>query len=110
FSPAALRLLEAYAWPGNIRELQNIVQFALMKCRTETVEVADLPPYLQEQTAGGRGAENGEGDSLVSCRKKFTPEQVLDAIRRTGGNKLAAARELGISRATLYRFLEKMMT
>jgi PAS domain S-box-containing protein len=47
-SPAALDAMISYAWPGNIRELQNALQFALVKCRTDTIEVTHLPAHLSE--------------------------------------------------------------
>jgi len=99
FSPKTLSLLKAYDWPGNIRELQNIIQFALLKCRGHTIEPKDLPPTIYAN----------ENYGFVRHRRpsKLREERVIETLQKTGGNKRRAAEFLGISRSTLYRFFEK---
>ncbi|MCE9613150.1 MAG: sigma 54-interacting transcriptional regulator [Lentisphaerae bacterium] len=95
-SAAAMEVLMAHDWPGNVRELQNWLQFALVKCHDEEIQPEHLPPGRQLRRA----------DEKTGRRRKLTVDGVREALRRAGGNKLEAARELGVSRATLYRFLE----
>lgn len=100
-SPEALQLFLDYKWPGNIRELQNAIKYALVKCKTQIIEPAHLPLFLH--------SPNGS-HSITRIkrtrRKKLNAQRVRDALIQTDGNKVEAARVLGVSRATLYRFLE----
>ena len=96
-SEQALAALMDYHWPGNVRQLQNAVRYALVKCPGDTIEPEHLPP---EVTEGSRSAP-----SLPAGRRKLTPEAVQRALREAGGNKVKAARLLGVGRATLYRYL-----
>ena len=95
-SPKAMSLMLDYRWPGNIRELQNAIQFAFVKCNGRVISPEDLPLELREAAppSGRRGPT-----------KKLDPESVKSALIKTGGNKVKAARLLGVGRATLYRFL-----
>jgi PAS domain S-box-containing protein len=94
----ALAMMMEYAWPGNVRELQNAVQFAIVKSNNHKIEPDDLPLELRQlkSTALRRGPT-----------RKLIAQNVQDALIKTGGNKARAARELGVGRATLYRFLSE---
>ena len=95
-SEAALALMMDYHWPGNVRELQNAVQFAIVKCNNTLIMPDDLPLELRQlQTA----------PSKLDRVRKLDIQAVRDTLVKTGGNKASAARELGVGRATLYRFL-----
>jgi DNA-binding NtrC family response regulator len=96
-SPEALDVMLSYAWPGNVRELQNWLQFALVKCRGDVIRAEHLPPV-----AGGQVPASGR-----PRRRKLDAESVRQALLRTNGNRVEAARALGVSRATLYRFLSE---
>jgi DNA-binding NtrC family response regulator len=95
-SPKAISLLLDYRWPGNIRELQNAIQFAFVKCNGKIILPEDLPLELRE--AAPVSVRRGPS-------KKLDPERVKSALVKTGGNKAKAAKLLGVGRATLYRFL-----
>ena len=95
-SARAMSLLLDYHWPGNVRELQNAVQFAFVKCHTDTLEANDLPIEMREIER--RVIRRGPA-------KKLNSEGVRSALIKTGGNKAKAAKLLGVGRATLYRFL-----
>ncbi len=92
----ALALMLDYHWPGNVRELQNAVQFAFVKCGGKLITPENLPLELRE--AGARCARRGPA-------KKLEVETVRAALARSGGNKVKAAKLMGVGRATLYRFL-----
>jgi len=97
-SPQALSALMDYRWPGNVRELQNAIQYALVKSRGNTIEVGHLPIELT-------GQPDRKPVGVLRRPRKLTSESVRDALSKCGGNKVRAARLLGVGRATLYRFL-----
>lgn len=104
FSPDALDFMLSYNWPGNVRELQNWIQFALIKCKAGTILLEHLPPIALKTmpipTTPGPVSMPQRG------KQRLTREIVQTAIDRAGGNKVEAAKALGVSRATLYRFME----
>lgn len=95
-----LKAMMNYSWPGNIRELEHAIERAFVLCRKNVIEVAHLPHEIL-----------GYPVTYTSLQKKRhtidTPEELLDALRKTGWNKSKAARLLGIHRRTLYRKLER---
>jgi transcriptional regulator with PAS, ATPase and Fis domain len=96
FSKHALALIDRYPWPGNIRELQNAVHFAFVRSKGRIIDGCHLPPDIRSAGAGGM---------LKNRSRTLTAERVREALRFSGGNKSKAARQLGVGRATLYRFL-----
>jgi DNA-binding NtrC family response regulator len=104
-SRRAQAVLSRHGWPGNVREMENVLGHACMMADAEFIDVRDLPDYLQ---SGIRGAATNEPDlmPLADLERRYT-QHVLE---RVGGNKLHAAQVLGISRATLYRILRDSTT
>jgi len=96
-SADALSLMLDYSWPGNVRELQNALHFSLVKSKGKIIQVADMPMELHR----AERARPAPGPP-----RKLAPESVEAALKESGGNKAKAARLLGVSRATLYRFLD----
>ena len=94
FTPEALVLMSRYAWPGNVRELQNAVHFALARSEGALLGPADLPPEVRQ------------GQPKPGPDRKLEAATVQAALAQCGGNKVQAAKLLGIGRATLYRFLK----
>jgi sigma-54 dependent transcriptional regulator, acetoin dehydrogenase operon transcriptional activator AcoR len=99
FSKDALNVMMNYSWPGNVRELRNAVHFALVTSRGGMIHPDNLPIELHKGVFGG--AKPGPS-------KKLNEDEVIAALRESGGNKSKAAKLLGVGRATLYRFLEVM--
>ncbi len=97
-STAAMAAMMDYAWPGNVRELQNAIQYAMVKSKGATLAVGHLPPEVTASSAQPAPGQSRGQDRLTANR-------VAEAIAECGGNKLRAARLLGVGRATLYRFL-----
>jgi PAS domain S-box-containing protein len=88
-----------YSWPGNVRELQNAIEVAVVRCRTEELLWRDLPPEVS-----ARDFEiDVAGDPVEVDRQRI--RAALEAAR---GNRAAAARNLGMSRATFYRRLTEL--
>ena len=113
-SAAARAALAAYGWPGNVRELRNVLERAAVLCQGRSAEPADLmleaggpAPRVPAPQGGGGPVEPaaagpaGAPESLEAIERKA----VLAALERHGGNKTAAARELGVSVNTLRRKL-----
>lgn len=106
-SADAMDVMLSYDWPGNIRELQNWLQFALIKCHGSVIKAAHLPPARHSIAVSHNNFI--KPDSVIpKKRNKLDTESVRQALLKEDGNRVAAARRLGVSRATLYRFLEKM--
>lgn len=109
FSSDALDLMLSYSWPGNVRELQNWIQFALVKCKQGLILPEHLPPNRPGLIAGSGTITLSSQQQFGRRRRrrKLTMEAVREALDATQGNKLAAAKQLGVSRATLYRFFDE---
>lgn len=112
-SPQAMDLLRNQAWPGNVRQLINALRHAAVRCVEGPIELEHLPPDLSaSQTtppspAGSRSSSLGNG---LQRRGKLSLDAVEEALNQCGGNKLQAAKALGVGRATLYRFLNRHMS
>jgi two-component system NtrC family response regulator len=100
FAPDALRALSLHTWPGNIRELQNRVQRAVIMAEGKRVTAGDL------ELADAATAQRPR--TLKEAREHVERELVEGALRRSGGKISLAALELGISRPTFYELLEKL--
>ena len=105
--PAAHAALCAYDWPGNVRELANVLERAQILAEGDTITPDDLPENLGR--VGESAPTAGEPAPVVSPDDLDRVEQrhVADVLRRHGGNKMQAAKALGVSRRTLYRLIDK---
>lgn len=109
-APETMRLLMAYEWPGNIRELENVMERALTLCTGSTIGPEHLPESLLrggEKPSPAVQALQSPLDPLQLAVVNAEREQLLEALRRTGGNRTRAAELLNIHRATLYFRLRK---
>jgi transcriptional regulator with PAS, ATPase and Fis domain len=118
-SDQARAILEAYAWPGNIRELRNVIDRAVLLCRDGTIRPEHLPtekmgrvlpPVIATAVHAGAppaitGGESGERS--LRPRGADDRESVVSALAQCAGNQTQAARLLGISRSTLVKRLEE---
>lgn len=98
-APETMDCLRAYAWPGNIRELRNLVLRWARFAAHDVITPADLPSEIQS-------LENGS-ERLKGLRQELERETILTALRKVGGNVAQAARSLGVSRVTLYRKIKE---
>ncbi len=95
-SRPAMDLLASHAWPGNVRELINFLEYAFVLCPGGRIEPEHLPALRRDVPAGPAAPEPDRAER----------ERILDALRRSGGNKAQAARLLGMSRVTLWKRLK----
>lgn len=101
-SEDAMRRLIAYDWPGNVRELENAIERAVALGSGPVVHVADLPSNLQIT-----GSERMPDKDEILPLEELERRAILRTLRETAGDKLAAARILGIGKTTLYRKLKQ---
>jgi DNA-binding NtrC family response regulator len=96
--------LENYDWPGNIRELENVIRRTIALGRTELIEPKDLPANIFAPAGDGPApVETPSGDSMASYEKSA----IINALKKSGFNRRTAAQMLGIGEATLYRKISK---
>ena len=96
FSPSAVERLTNFDWPGNVRQLQNEVQRAVLLCEGNSVDASDL----SITTAKTPGIE--AQDTNFTLLEGVERNAIVQMLKETGGNKLEAAKRLGIGRQTLY--------
>ena len=101
FAPQALSLLEAYEFPGNVRELANTIERAVIVCAGARIEAADLPASLQAASVVRQRRERRQ--TLAELEADY----IAETLRAAKGNKSEAARLLGISRKNLYEKLAR---
>ncbi|HYL46191.1 MAG TPA: sigma-54 dependent transcriptional regulator [Candidatus Limnocylindrales bacterium] len=101
----AMGRLMGYDWPGNVRELENAVERAIALGSGPILQVGDLPSNLQF----GTGERLPQSDELLPL-EELERRAILRALREAGGDKLSAARMLGIGKTTLYRKLKQYET
>ena len=104
----ALQSLCAYDWPGNIRELANVIERAQILAEGNTITTDDVPENVLQVSksalaAAGVPAVVVSPDDLEAVERRH----VKDVLNRSGNNKVQAAKALGVSRRTLYRLIEK---
>ena len=101
----ALALLVAHHWVGNIRELENVIETAVMLANSDRITVRDLPPRIVSAPAQSEGSRTDL--CLKRGRRAFETDLIRRALRATGGNRTHAAKRLSIShRALLYKIKE----
>jgi len=110
----ALAALESYHWPGNIRELRNVIERAVALCPGPEICCADLPAAIGKTVpataAAGQTlaeARPAAPSTLAETKEEAEITRILTALKKHSNNRLRAAQELGISRMTLYKKLHK---
>lgn len=111
-SSEAFRALRNHKWPGNIRELENIIEGTMNVMDGYVIEVEDLPHYLRKNSEPGAPRENrlniATGENLKVVMTRFEKQLVLSVYQQTGENITQTARILGMPRQTLQYRLDKL--
>ncbi|PGL69802.1 sigma 54-interacting transcriptional regulator [Bacillus sp. AFS055030] len=102
--PEVTSTLLQYNWPGNVREMRNVIERLVLLSKQGTISSEALPPKLLKSTVLSPGYD----DSLQDDLKDFERNKIIEVIQTVKGNKQAAAKKLGISRATLYNKMKKL--
>lgn len=95
-SPAAMEILMDFPWPGNVRRLVNALEHSAATCKSETIEVSDLPDYL------------GYEKKTEASERRIDQDELRSALSLYKGNRTLAAKHLGISRVTLWKRLKAL--
>jgi transcriptional regulator with PAS, ATPase and Fis domain len=103
-TPEGLSFLMKYNFPGNVRELENIIEHAFVLCHSRMIEPKHLPDHFGSESAGLAGEVGIAPISLKELEAQF----IISALKRNNWNRAATARELGINKSTLYRKLKSL--
>ena len=107
FQDDAMRLLQGYAWPGNVRQLENVIERAVILTKNATIAVEDLPDNVRSLADGQGGDGDGRILPLKTALERPEREIILRALRTFGGSRHATADALGINRTTLYKKMKR---
>jgi two-component system response regulator HydG len=103
FEPEAMDLLERFNWPGNVRQLRNAVERAVILCETGRISANDLPENIRgSHAASGPPRSIASGTSHRAMIENYERELIVSALDSTGGNISRAAKLLSIRRTTLH--------
>lgn len=102
-STETLSLLMAHVWPGNIRELENVIEHAFILCDKGLIGIEHLPGDLTSL-----GPADPENSNIRSAHDILDAQAIQSALERNNFNRLAAARELGVHKTTLFRRIKKL--
>jgi DNA-binding NtrC family response regulator len=108
--PEALRALEAFPWPGNIRQLENVVQQAVLTSAGNELKLHHLTPLVNQRTDASPqiiSVGNGFGGTLKQSRESTERANILRALEKAAQSRTRAAQILGVSRVTLYKKMKK---
>lgn len=117
FSPEVVELFRSYSWPGNIRELKNTIEYCVVTADTDIITIDNLPNNIYKQLTNEPPEEAVSPVSLVPMPEEIVQPQsmkdcqntlIADTLLACGGNKSLAAKTLGISRSTLYKYINEM--
>jgi DNA-binding NtrC family response regulator len=116
FTPGAAELLQNHSWPGNNRELKNVIERTMILATQGDIDAAELPEEVRNHARGGSKDRNSEdataleaspnGRPLISLRE-LEDDYIQEVLVTTGNNKTQAARILGIHPTSLLRRLKK---
>ena len=95
----AQRIMTQYPWPGNVREFENVLRHAFLMTQGTVIDIRDFPEWLQRPVGSGEAAEE------LLPLEEIERQHARRVVERVDGNKMKAAKILGVSRATLYRLL-----
>jgi DNA-binding NtrC family response regulator len=109
FSKKVVKLIYEYNWPGNIREMENMIERCLIICEKDMIDIDDLPSQIRVSEPAGDANINGSlfSDDTIIPFEKLKEESIRHALKITNGNIVEAAKKLQLGRATIYRLMEK---
>ncbi len=109
FTPAAMEAMVTYGWPGNIRELENVVQRAVLLTKSPVIDLDLLPPALLRHQSGGRAATAiARGQTLRDALEGPERQIILEVLRLNSFSRNQTADQLGINRTTLYKKMKRL--
>ena len=103
-SPSVMSLLMSYDFPGNIRELENIIEHATIVCRESQIRTAHLPDYLDRSSISLSECASQNGFSLDEVEKQL----IYETLKQNDWNRKATARQMGVHPSTLWRKIKRL--
>jgi transcriptional regulator with PAS, ATPase and Fis domain len=100
-TPQVMEILMDYSWPGNVRELRNIIEYAFVLCPGGGIEKEHLPPKIMQSK------KSVSKTNITGPDHSAKQEELLNALKQSGGNQSEAARILGVSRVTIWQRMKK---
>jgi len=108
FQDEAMRQMQVYSWPGNVRQLENVVERAIVLSKNHTIGLEDFPDEIQAGTEGtARAVDGGRIVPLKQALEEPEKQIILRALKAHHGSRQATARTLGINRTTLYKKMKR---
>jgi transcriptional regulator with PAS, ATPase and Fis domain len=107
--PETLRVLEAYPWPANIRQLEHVIQQAVLASQGNELKLHHLPSTIAARSEGAISPtiSGGFGGTLRQSRESSERANILRALEKAAHSRTRAAKLLGVSRVTLYKKMKK---
>ena len=96
-------MLMEYEFPGNVRELENIIEYAFVLCHSSKIEAGHLPKEFLDKFKEERKGVSKSKDRLKTAQVQI----IIDALKKHAGNRSKVAAELGIDKSTLWRKMKK---
>jgi transcriptional regulator with PAS, ATPase and Fis domain len=107
FHPDTIALLKRYRWPGNVRELENAIERAVSLSHGPLLTPDDLPSAIRQAGSSESKPDVPEADEVYLTLEEVEKRHLVRVLKETKGNKVKAAKILGIDRRTLYRMAER---
>jgi DNA-binding NtrC family response regulator len=107
-SSEAMSAMMTYQWRGQVRELENIIERAVLLSDNDYLQLEDLPGAIKKSVNSNEVNINMDSESLDEAVQVFEKHHIQSMLKRTEGNKSEAARLLGIDPSTLYRKMERL--
>lgn len=106
-TPEVFSRFYAYHWPGNIRELENVIERMVVLAQGPVLDRDLLPPELRSSQVTARTLVEEGSTRVIQVREEAERECIITALEANGWNRTQAARELGIDKATLWRKMKR---
>lgn len=106
-TPAAMDRLCAYDWPGNIRDLENAVQSAMILCSDGMIDASQLPARIKGYEQDDTSIALGDSNDIREVNAQVEKELIQEILKKFGGNRTLTAEALNISRKTLFNKMKK---
>ncbi|MDO8746738.1 MAG: sigma 54-interacting transcriptional regulator, partial [Thermodesulfovibrionales bacterium] len=101
-SSSAMKFIESYGWSGNVRQLINALEFAAITCKSETIDVVDLPDYIFNENKKSLSVNDSDE------RERYDTDLIISTLKKCSWNRTLTAKNLGISRVTLWKIMKEL--